>query len=751
MTLNKTADIGGQGGDADFESSFSGLAHAFLREKAPVLEPYELGFQLLERSDEGDRAVGITGFQVGKQLLYAPVFWLNGQIKGSELMFVHSTSMFVPCKENWINYILGRKTQQIGDAVNRNPRELGIRQPDLKRMTRSPYKFASERVRWQNWALWGDESLCKVASEKLAPSVSLPEFIEACGPKGVKAFHKMAEVSPSTVVAAYEFHGERLMEALRKAAASTDAATPQADGNADNSTPMKSGGPDIVDLDAQTGMKLHVYTLDVAEVPADMSDEDREQLMRDGFVIHDLREDDATSRAYAEEGPAHVVNPVETGLYDVITKFDGVAKCLVLANPWGPEGREGYSLVVKLEGGERSYTAEKRNNIWTTKQYDQTEFQKFLDDLKSADDLNSDGDEQVMLVRADGHGSLPLQLQGGTWDADGVVAYRVSAAKDYVPGIVRDTKKGPGPNNYGTKQVVIDNSSRTKFRAYEGKLFVPNDAKVIKTGSRYGDGIILGRAGDLKNALYRSLSKMAVFRSGNEVVLSDDSGQSKPMSPQRAIIQLVTKTGLREKTARALLKTAETQRVARCMVKIAEPYLTGQPPFALPSELDFQHQGSMQLMDGDSVPTNEYSAQNISVGMPKEYIRQPIRPVHYVDDGAFDIARQASQSGQKEVFDASAMTSMLRNMRDDQLIDRFIPSLTTALDSTGRLLFQFYWHQEDFAERYGDRDMPELEDGLRNQFEGLGDIVLKLKQKTVDPYPEDTAGGVDLTDIAGAS
>jgi hypothetical protein len=356
-----------------------------------------------------------------------------------------------------------------------------------------------------------------------------------------------------------------------------------------------------------------------------------------------------------------------------------------------------------------------------------------------------------MLVRADGHGSLPLQLQGGTWDADGVVAYRVSAAKDYVPGIVRDTKKGPGPNNYGTKQVVIDNSSRTKFRAYEGKLFVPNDAKVIKTGSRYGDGIILGRAGDLKNALYRSLSKMAVFRSGNEVVLSDDSGQSKPMSPQRAIIQLVTKTGLREKTARALLKTAETQRVARCMVKIAEPYLTGQPPFALPSELDFQHQGSMQLMDGDSVPTNEYSAQNISVGMPKEYIRQPIRPVHYVDDGAFDIARQASQSGQKEVFDASAMTSMLRNMRDDQLIDRFIPSLTTALDSTGRLLFQFYWHQEDFAERYGDRDMPELEDGLRNQFEGLGDIVLKLKQKTVDPYPEDTAGGVDLTDIAGAS
>jgi hypothetical protein len=103
------------------------------------------------------------------------------------------------------------------------------------------------------------------------------------------------------------------------------------------------------------------------------------------------------------------------------------------------------------------------------------------------------------------------------------------------------------------------------------------------------------------------------------------------------------------------------------------------------------------------------------------------------------------------VFDATVLSTMLRNMRDDQLIDRFVPALARAMDAAGRLLYQFYWHQEDFAERYGDKDMPELEDSLRNIFEGLGDIVLKLKQKTIDPYPEEQNLGVSLTDLAGAS
>jgi hypothetical protein len=58
-----------------------------------------------------------------------------------------------------------------------------------------------------------------------------------------------------------------------------------------------------------------------------------------------------------------------------------------------------------------------------------------------------------------------------------------------------------------------------------------------------------------------------------------------------------------------------------------------------------------------------------------------------------------------------------------------------ALDRLGRILFQFYWHNDEFMDRYGKADMPELEDTLRNAFEVLGDLVLFLKEKDVNAMP----------------
>ena len=56
-----------------------------------------------------------------------------------------------------------------------------------------------------------------------------------------------------------------------------------------------------------------------------------------------------------------------------------------------------------------------------------------------------------------------------------------------------------------------------------------------------------------------------------------------------------------------------------------------------------------------------------------------------------------------------------------------------TVDGLGRMIFSLNWHHEDFADRYGKKDMPELEDTLLNNFEGMGDLVLYLKEKTIDP------------------
>jgi hypothetical protein len=102
----KTAELGGDGKDASFEQAFSNLAHAYLRDKAPTLLDHEIGFQLLDRNQENTKAVGVFAFKVGSSWVYAPVFFLNGDLKGHELLYIKNQDMFVPLKENWVNYII---------------------------------------------------------------------------------------------------------------------------------------------------------------------------------------------------------------------------------------------------------------------------------------------------------------------------------------------------------------------------------------------------------------------------------------------------------------------------------------------------------------------------------------------------------------------------------------------------------------------------------------------------------------------
>jgi hypothetical protein len=98
---------------------------------------------------------------------------------------------------------------------------------------------------------------------------------------------------------------------------------------------------------------------------------------------------------------------------------------------------------------------------------------------------------------------------------------------------------------------------------------------------------------------------------------------------------------------------------------------------------------------------------------------------------AMMLADQAAQSGQKNVFDHATIGGLARMYDSSAAIDMYLPELTKSLDRIGRILFIFYWKNEDFAERYGAEDLAEMEDLIRGVFKSFGDLVLKLKQKAV--------------------
>ncbi|HEX4589085.1 MAG TPA: hypothetical protein VH120_04105, partial [Gemmataceae bacterium] len=141
--LVKSAEGAGDGQDQAFEQAFANLAHAYLKDRAPGLLDYEVGFQLLERNEDNSKAVGVRGFKVGSQILFAPVFFIDGDLKGHELLYIKNDDQFVPLKENWINYLLQKKPMTLGEGIHRDTRRVGVRRPSLNRLVHSPTKFAS--------------------------------------------------------------------------------------------------------------------------------------------------------------------------------------------------------------------------------------------------------------------------------------------------------------------------------------------------------------------------------------------------------------------------------------------------------------------------------------------------------------------------------------------------------------------------------------------------------------------------------
>jgi len=111
-------------------------------------------------------------------------------------------------------------------------------------------------------------------------------------------------------------------------------------------------------------------------------------------------------------------------------------------------------------------------------------------------------------------------------------------------------------------------------------------------------------------------------------------------------------------------------------------------------------------------------------------------------------ALQASSNGQKDVFDVSVLEGMVKSVRVDDLINSFVPHMVKGMDRVGRTLFLFYWHNEDFRDRYGRQDIADLEDSLINVFQSLGDLIIFLRQKTIESDPLLEELDIDLDDAS---
>lgn len=782
----KLAELGGDGQDVPFEQAFSNLAHAYLRDKAPGLLDHEVGFQLLDRNQENTKAIGVFGFKVGSNWIYAPVFFLNGDLKGHELLYLKNQDMFVPLKENWLNYILNRKPNILGEGVDKDYRS-SVLQPDLQQLSQSPGKYASAKPTLREMTdavmpVFADAATfnTKQAFEEIGKRLNLVDFLKNAGAKTVHVFMNTLRECPQLAKDVEDFHGVEAITAAIKTALAK-ARVKSAGSIMDEPAPVRSQirtrciMDDTPDHPIKTG-SLKVITHDLTvqtELPEGITEEDQEKLLRDRVLIKDDRKDDEVSKAYHVQVEQKLTNPTETGIYQVLVKSGDFEKCLVLVHPYGPAHKMDFVTIVRLDG-EKNWANVPGNQVWVGAHMDE-EWDKWLKDQKEVKSL-SKGRSRHIIISPSGEATVPFSVntEYGEEGTD-VKVYEVDF-DDYNAGNLMasyqtSSREQSDPLRYDRwndgQRIHLNAKKGQSLKVNRGDVFVPEGSKIIEVRhdktddmteeerkKHYNQCVPCGPSGetdpppirpgnilDAQLSIMQKTAALTIYNDGAECEINQQR-----MPPLTGFISLVRDHGFREPVARELLKQAMLKRKVTVQVKYASPYLRDSQVSApaIPEPM----MGSGEMM-GANVPTQLQTESSLPIDRPQTD-REVYNPNTTLDRREVGKIRRATQTGQKEIFDTAMVGSMLKAVRDDTMVDQYLGDLAKGMDRLGRIMFMFYWHGDKFADRYGKSDMPELEDSLRNSFEAVGDVLMFLKQKTIEPYPEENDVGTDLGSVAGA-
>lgn len=128
--------------DADIEKAFSDQASGFVENKLAALmkPPYSIGFEIVRKNDDNTRMVGAFAFKVEDSILLAPVFFLNGDIKGP-LLYRTDTRTFVPATKDWAMYMIEALEVKEGKGINMTRRNDSVPLVQMQRINFLPANY----------------------------------------------------------------------------------------------------------------------------------------------------------------------------------------------------------------------------------------------------------------------------------------------------------------------------------------------------------------------------------------------------------------------------------------------------------------------------------------------------------------------------------------------------------------------------------------------------------------------------------
>lgn len=698
--------------DQEVERAFMDQAWGFLRNKAGKLmnDPYRLGFEIVHKNDANTRMVGIFAFRINSELLYAPVFFLNGEIKGTDLLYRHETKTFVPLTEEWVDYLVERTSPELGSPIdkkeyNKHPRSLNL--DDLAYPPGGSSKQASE-----------------------APVGSLlHKFIVEDG--GLKAIEKMAQWMQNS----YSFAEAVVNTFEEKDYLPEDLTIKQA------STPA----PSLVLFTGGLGDTAHSYLLKQAGDNSHMT-----AFFNKGYYLWDDRAPSDVTPVY-EDKDQSIEKIGAPGVWDVL-KHDGTFEEAFVAPASKAHFRENGDSYYAVRHNDPMVSDDQPRDMRVIYKNGKSRicrdvYGKFKKDqaqvLRDGDVLEdaASGSAYCLFDPDDGTLGEPFYVKSVS-EKEGMKYYTVvtNSSEPFIVTRNYDAATNDPDTNFLAKDAFFIKVKVDTFKREEGRDWYSLKIENIPTSE-------IGSPTALETwIMSKGLRKAALFKDPevNAYSFRLEKNKQTPYVPRVKMATFLThKLGINASVAENMLDTSANNEYSTWYIgdpdfeKRAYPMrLLSEEDFQLGNDSDFDlpvdYPQSFELETTNDGPSEDMEQRigdawdpgmgmDAQDGLPAEML---------MSMGPDQLAQYAQQSQAPQLFEHGVVGSLTQVFDSVAMVDKYLPEMESGLDKLGRLLFLFYWKPRDFEDAYGADDMTNLENQIMSNFKSFGELVLQLLKKS---------------------
>jgi hypothetical protein len=725
------------------EQNLAEIAVSQVSEKNPNLLSYYLGFDLIDKNDDGTRAAGIMGFKVGGQLIYIPVFFLNGKVKGMEVMYLKNSDTFVSNNEQWVNYIASQNPSDIGEPAAKevqNPQ--GELNNSLRIFSRPPASANSKAASLEVHEFTVDALIDSDIALKES-NQDFVDFLKSAGYETCLSFAKLATEKPEILEIVSKFYDlDEVKEAMESAKA----------------TKVKE--PETVKREKTLELIKSEDVLDDPSAFPDLSKEKKEKMMTKGYAVKDLRDEDQKSDVYVGDYKQEFSQVTDTGYYEMLNSLGDISKVIVFAkvNRLGgnrPHNSSGYEPQMVMN-------PKTKEMVWSREPVYFKSGTNLVEDLNSDDKAEilkniggsvSDAQVNKEYIALDGQLSAygPFRVTNKTKDGSRVT---LKVEQSYIPEYTSPLMEDMGNSDkldycrggsFGCDSFYVRQVSKeTAIPEFIGNaMFVGSGVKFVEVKPQQEyvayDENVSNSTLNITPANGKTLDSVVTARGGNKVIVEKSAmfdvnisafGETLSFRDRgEVVIDLMQRSNLSEDSAEKVASEVFDLSKRRVVAwSIPRSKRANYPNVELPSGAAGVHR------DGTPIQVEQYEKSEMMPANagPQNATDMDIGMWNQISDEDIKFLERASDSNARQVFDPAMIGVMVRTSRSQSIVQEYIPELVDNLDRMCRLLLLFYWHNSEFAEEYGIDEMADFEDLLLSTIKSTSKVVLFLKQRAVE-------------------